>query len=185
MTSLSAALKAPTKWVAVAAIAVAGCTGVAAPVTEMPGSAATPSAPTQTIDTSTAPPLSEVAPVSGSQPSAGAADAFAKCHIGDMILISRVTAMGQIASAKNLARYIPLSGREPQLKEDGPAWVIQIRGDVPQPGGEVWTDPTCVVTQGEFGWFATGLVRDTATGKVLISKLPVSVPDATLPPLAP
>jgi hypothetical protein len=183
VTSLSAVMKTPAKWVAIAAIAIAGCSGMATPVTEPPGSPAT--SPTPTIDTSTAPPLTQVAPVSASKPSAGAADAFAKCHIGDMILISRVTGMGQIASAKNLAHYLPLTGREPQLEEAGPAWMIQIRGDVPQPGGEVWTAPTCVVTRGEFGWFATGPVRDTKTGQVLTSKLPASTPDATLPALAP
>ena len=185
MSLLTAVQKTPATWVAIAVITIAGCSGVAAPVTQAPGSVATMPTPACTIETSTAPPLTEVAPVSASKPSADAAEAFAKCHIGDMILISRVTGMGQIASAKNLAHYIPLTGREPQLKEDGPAWVIQIRGDVPQPGGEVWTDPTCVVTQSEFGYFGTGPVRDTATGKVLTPKLPRTSPDATLPPLAP
>jgi hypothetical protein len=175
----------PTKWVAVAAIAVAGCTSVAAPVTEAPGSPETSPSPSATIDTSTAPPLTEVAPVSASKPSVGAADAFAKCHIGDMILISRVTGMGQIASAKNLAHYSPLTGREPQLKEDGPAWVIQIRGDVLQQGNEVWTEPTCFVTESDFGWFATGPVRNTATGTIFTPEPPARPPDATLPPLAP
>jgi hypothetical protein len=185
MSSLSAALKPPTKWVAVAAIIFAGCSGVAAPVTDAPASPATLPSPTPTIETSTAPPLTSVAPVSASKPSAGAADAFAKCHIGDLILIGRVTGMGQIASAKNLAHYVPLTGREPQLAEDGPAWIIQIRGDVPQPGGEVWTDPTCVVTQSEFGYFATGPVRNTATGKVVTPEPPTTPPDTKLPPLAP
>ena len=184
MTLLGAAMKTPAKWAAIAAIAIAGCSGVAAPVTEPPGPDATTPAPTPTIDTSTAPPLTPVPPVSASKPRAGAADAFAKCHIGDMILISRVSGMGQIASAKNLPHYIPLGGGAPLLGDGGPGWVIQIRGDVPQPGGEVWTDPTCVVTQSDFGWFATGPVTNTATGKVVTPKLPVSVPDATLPPLA-
>jgi hypothetical protein len=102
-----------------------------------------------------------------------------------MILLSRVSGMGLVASARNLAHYVPLTGREPQLKEVGPAWVIQIRGDVPQPGGEVWTDPTCVVTQSEFGYFATGPVRNTATGKVVTPEPPATPPDAKLPPLAP
>jgi hypothetical protein len=123
--------------------------------------------------------------VSASKPSAGAVDAFAKCHIGDMILISRVTGMGQIASAKNLAHYIPLTGREPQLTEDGPAWVIQIRGDIQEPGNEVWTDPTCFVTESDSGYFASGPVRKTTTGTVATPEPPARPPDATLPPLAP
>jgi hypothetical protein len=185
MTSLTAVLKTPMKWVAISAIAIAGCSGVATPVTEPPGWGAATPTPASTIETSTAPPLTEVTPVSASKPSAGAADAFAKCHVGDMILLSRVSGMGLVASARNLAHYVPLTRREPQLKEDGPAWVIQIRGDVPQPGGEVWTDPTCVVTQSEFGYFATGPVRNTATGKVVMPEQLATPPDAKLPPLAP
>ena len=163
--------------------ALTGCT-VAAPVTEGPQPRES-IAPSMTAPIETPPP-GDVQAVSATRPTAGAEDAMAKCHIGDMIPIEKVTGMGQIAAAKDLIHYLPLTGREPQLREEGPAWIIQIQAEVPQPGStEVWIDPTCVVTQGEFGYFATGPVRDTATGKVLTPEPPVMPPDRTLPPLAP
>ena len=50
---------------------------------------------------------------------------------------------------------------------------------------EVWTDPTCVVTENDSGYFATGPVTNTATGKVLQPEAPAVPPDRTVPPLAP
>jgi hypothetical protein len=110
---------------------------------------------------------------------------MAKCHIGDMVPIEKVIGMGQISSAKDLYRYIPLTGREPQLREEGPAWIIQMLAELPQPGSnEVWIDPTCVVTQDDFGYFATAPVRN-ATGTLLTPEAPAIPPDRKLPPLAP
>jgi hypothetical protein len=127
-----------------------------------------------------------LAPVSRSNPAPGAADALAKCHIGDTIPIDKVTGMGEIGAASDVTRYVRLTGREPQLRDAGPAWVITVRADLPQPpSSEVWSNPTCVVTQGEFGWYATGPVRNTATGALLTPEVPAVAPDRTLPPLAP
>ena len=82
--------------------------------------------------------------------------------------------------------YVPLTGREPQLAEAGPAWIVTVHHDFPQPGStELWTDPTCVVTEQDFGWYATGPVTDTATGKVIHPKVPTQPPDRVVPPLAP
>jgi hypothetical protein len=128
----------------------------------------------------------DIPPVSASKPGAAAADAMAKCHVGDgdTVSITQVTGMGQIPSAADLPRYVPLTGREPQLHDPGPAWVIQIEGDVRQKNGEVWTNPTCVVTSTIFGYFATGPTRLT-TGNVVQPEAPRVAPDRTLPPLAP
>jgi hypothetical protein len=102
-----------------------------------------------------------------------------------MILIEKVAGMAQVPSAKDVVRYVPLTGREPQLKEDGPAWVIQIKGEVQQRGSEIWIDPTCVVTAGDFGFYATGPVKNTSTGDVMTPEEPSTPPDRTLPPLVP
>jgi len=67
-------------------------------------------------------------PVSISNPSAGAKDALARCHIGDQYAIEQVASMGQVPLAKDLPHYVPLTGREPQLSDNGPAWVIRLRG---------------------------------------------------------
>ena len=151
-------------------------------------------APSQTIrPTRSAAPASQAGPttsadlvaISASAPSAGAADAIAKCHIGDMIPISEVSGMAQLSTASEITHYVPLTGREPQLRETGPVWVLQIRGDVQEPGGEIWTDPTCIVTQSDYGYVATGPVKTVATGSVLLPEAPATPPDRVLPTLAP
>lgn len=137
-------------------------------------------APARSVD-----PGQDLVAVSASHPSAAAADAMDKCHIGDMIAIEKVAGMAELPSAADLLRYAPLTGREPQLKEAGPVWVIQIKGDVRQMGNEIWTDPICVVTGSDHGYFATGPVTNTQTGKTDEPLAPALAPDRTLPSLAP
>jgi hypothetical protein len=127
----------------------------------------------------------ELAAVSASNPGPDAEAALEKCHIGDQIPLDRVVAMAKIPFARDLAHYIPLTGREPQLTEPGPAWVIQVQGDVQERGDEVWTDPTCVVTTNDAGYYATGQIRNTVTGDVLRPETPPVAPDRPLPTLAP
>ena len=126
-----------------------------------------------------------ISPVSISNPNRGAKDAFEKCHIGDMIPIEMVAGMGQVALAKDLLHYVPLTGREPPSQEESPAWVIQIQGEVQQRGNEIWIDPTCIVTANDFGFYATGPVANTQTGEVLEPEPPSKPRDRTLPPLVP
>ena len=130
-------------------------------------------------------PAPTISPVSISNPSPGAKDAFEKCHIGDMILIENVAGMGQLPSAKDLLHYVPLTGREPQLQEESPAWVIQVKGEVQQLGNEIWIGPTCIVTANDVAFYATGPVKNTQTGEVLELEPPSEPPDRTLPPLVP
>ena len=144
---------------------MAACTGGRAPVS---------SGPEPTIS-----------PVSISNPNPGAKDAFERCHIGDMIPIEKVAGMGQVPSARDLLHYVPLSGREPQLQVESPAWVIQIKGEVQQRGNEIWIDPTCIVTANDFGFYATGPVKNSETGQVLEPEPPSKPPDRTVPPLVP
>ena len=178
---------------AATSLAIAGCVAgaiVTVPPsgvgTEPPPSTTVPATrPAVTAPTVSTDPSQPLAAVSASHPSSGAAEAMAKCHIGDMIVIEKVAGMAELPAAADILRYVPLTGREPQLKEPGPVWVIQIKGDVQQLGGEVWTDPTCVVTESGFGYFATGPVTQTATGKVTLPEGPAVKPTETLPPLAP
>jgi hypothetical protein len=109
---------------------------------------------------------------------------LAKCHIGDQFSIEQVGGMGQVPSAKDLLHYVPLTGREPQLKEVGSAWVVQFHGDIQQ-RTEVWTDPICVVTAGDSLFYATGPVRNMNTGKVILPEPPPAPPDRILPALVP
>lgn len=111
---------------------------------------------------------------------------MAKCNIGEQLPIDAVTGMGELNAASDLPKFVPFTGREPQLKDGGPVWVVTVHADVRQPGSpEVWTDPTCVVTAGEAGYYATGPVTDLETGKTLQPEKPAIQPDRRVPPLAP
>jgi len=172
------------------AAATVGCEASGAVVTEPPsGQPVTTSSATPPASASLAvqPSLNpgRLTAISASAPSKEAAAAFSACHIGDQVPMAKVVGMAQLASASELPHYVALSGREPQLKALGPVWVIQIRGDVFEPGGEVWTDPTCVVTTTDAGYFATGLITRPTTGETFKPQPPASPPDAVLPPLAP
>ncbi len=75
-------------------------------------------------------------------------------------------------------------GREPLLKEPGPVWVIQIKGDVPQRSA-IWTNPICFVTNSDTGYMGTGPITNPATGKTTQPEAPAVAPDRKLPSLAP
>lgn len=179
----------PVASIVAGALIVSGCTSALAPVTTPPDASKAPSpssavvaSPNATVATSGA----DMVAVSASKPSAAAQAALNKCGIGDQIELKKVTGMGMIASPGDLPHYVPLTGREPQLAESGSAWIVTVHADIPQPGGsEVWTDPTCVVTGEESGWWATGPVTDTATGNVIQPRAPIQQPDRSIPPLAP
>jgi hypothetical protein len=141
-------------------------------------------AATASSDTVPALPTGDTLPVSISNPSQGAKDALAKCHIGDQFSIEQVAGMGQVPSAKDLFHYVPLTGREPEFQADVPAWVIQFRGELPMRFG-VWTDPVCIVTPDHFGYYATGNSQDYDTDKVMTPEPPPTPPDRSLPPLLP
>lgn len=169
-----------------------GCSAGAV-VTEPPD--ATMLAPSPTVAASSMPPdavppvSDDVTPVSMSHPTVAAADVFEKCQIGNAdeglpITFEMVTGMGELASASEVLRYAPLTGREPLLDVKGPVWIVQVKGDVFQRGGEIWTDPTCMVTAERFGWFATGPVT-TPTGDVVQPEPPNVEPDLALPSLQP
>lgn len=150
-----------------------------------------PSAPERTASTqvetqATLPVDPNITPVSKSHPDADAANAFAKCQIGVALPVStgQVSGMGRLASAERLLDYVPLTGREPELNATGPIWIIQVTGDIPQRGGEVWTDPTCVVTSSRSGWYATGPVT-LSTGNVVLPEPPAVPPRLALPSPAP
>jgi hypothetical protein len=132
-----------------------------------------------------------LAPVSASRPGAEAAAVFATCRIGEFIPINEVAGMAKLPATSDLPHYVPLTGREPLLREPGPLWVIQIKGDVPQPGGgspspgEIWTNPICFVSNSDSGFLGTGPITNLATGKTTQPEPPAALPDRELPPLAP
>ena len=164
---------------------VAGCTAEMPMTTDSASSATATSSESVTTSFNGLPIPADIAPVSASNPGPEAGAVLARCQIGDTVLMEEVAGMGKVPAAKDLTTFVPLTGREPQLKGSGPAWVVQIHGDVLQRGGEIWTDPTCVVTTNDSGYYATGPVKSTATGRVVMPEAPANAPTRGLPPLAP
>jgi len=132
-----------------------------------------------------------IAPVSISHPSPGAKDAFRKCQVGDiggagMYSFDLITGMGQVPSARDVYHYVPMTGREPELENDGPAWVVQFHGEFPMLKiAETWTDPVCIATADSFGFYAVGVTRQNASDITTTPEPPPIPPDRTLPPLVP
>lgn len=97
--------------------------------------------------------------------------------------------MAEIAAAADLPHYVPMTGREPVLRWDGPAWVVRLRGEVAMPKTrEVWIDPACIVVAGDdaslSGFHAVGGWID-ADGTAHPPLPSASEPDRPLPTLAP
>ena len=170
-------------------VALVGCVSLDVVVTEPPDSTTSPTSPRVaspapvTTPAAVAPTL---APVSASHPGTEAAAVLATCRIGEGVPVDEVAGMAKLPSARDLPHYAPLTGREPVLREPGPLWVVQIKGDVPEPmSGEIWTNPICIVSSSDSGYLGTGPITNLATGRVTPPEPPAVPPDRTLPPLAP
>src|SRR5262245_60961046 len=93
-------------------VVLAACSSGGAVVTTFPEPT-----PISTMRVEPTLPTGDLAPVSISHPSPGAKYAFEKCFVGDiggsgLYSFDLVAGMGQIPSARDMYRYIPLTGRE-------------------------------------------------------------------------
>jgi hypothetical protein len=95
---------------------------------------------------------------------------------------SEVVGMAKLPSARNVGKYAPVTGREPELQGDDPVWVAVIRGRVTLRDGSVAVDPTCVFDGVQRQLFITG---DRIVGGVAITPMPATTPTLALPPLLP
>lgn len=165
-----------------------------APMLAACGAAAIGSAPPPSAATSSAgtgyqgrPVDSSIAPVSRSHPIADAAAALTACDIGDgnRIGLDAVAGMGMISTASELPRYVYLTGLEPELRDSGAAWAIQISGQIVQYRiQETWIDPVCIVIGGIPTWFGSGPTV-IGTGAPVPPPKVSSPPTLALPGLAP
>ena len=145
------------------------------------GPGAAPSSPSRSSGASM---TAGLAAVSRSHPSAEADAALTRCQIDLTASRLKVTAMGLLSNPKDAVRFVGLTGREPQLTDTGPMWLITTSGELIQPSGDGWTDPVCAVTTDDALWYATGQIKDGASGKI-INPLPAAPADMVLPSLAP
>ncbi len=136
---------------------------------------------------SSLPPIDRsIEPVSLSKPSAEAAEALRICQVLEYHGADKVGGMGRIPHARDAIHYAPLTGKEPEIDTDDPAWLITFRGELQMPRlQEVWIDPTCVVVGGDGGVFGTGPIRVNSTGETKQPPADELQPDRALPPLAP
>ncbi len=162
-----------------ALLGLAGC----APA-ESPSAASLGSEPPATTPTSKPPIDASITAVSLSHPSAAAREAIDLCNAGQYGL-DKIAGWGQLTTARDAVHYAPLTGLEPETKVDRPAFVIQFKGQIPQPSydGEIWVDPICVVIDGAPGFFATG--PRILAGGAAVTPLPALLPDRSLPSPAP
>jgi predicted small lipoprotein YifL len=131
-----------------------------------------------------------IAPVSVSRPPAEAARAFEVCSVPgwvDRNGIDVIAGIGRISHANEAAHYARLTGREPELQSDKPAWIVQFRGDIRMPwSNTIYVDPACVVVDGgDGGFFGTGGVREVGSDVTRTPQPIAAEPDRLLPPPQP
>ncbi len=179
-------------------VMLVGCTAPGGASSSAASSSQETTAPSTRPDTNTSEPTSvtgrpvdpRIAPVSRSSPSAEARQALDACLIPDEKRLDQVIGMGLVPRTTDLYRYIKIPATPNEIQKDSSAWAIALRGEVPQAmSDEIWFDPTCVIIDGEQGWFATGAMQKVLPGGelgplILSSKLTPG-PDLALPPLAP
>jgi hypothetical protein len=111
-------------------------------------------------------------PVSLGHPTSEERDVIAKCGVDQHS--SQVIGMGLVQRAKDLPRFVRLTGAEPEIQTDKPAWAVAYGGQMSLAtrghAGSVFSDPICVVIDDDTFWF--------------VPELPAS-PVESLPPLAP
>jgi len=129
-------------------------------------------------------------PVSLSNPPADAGRAFELCLVRGWVErngIDVIAGLGRIDHANEAAHYVRLTGHEPELQSDQPAWIVQFRGDIRMPmSNTVYVDPACIVVRGgDGGFFGTGPVKDIGSGVTRTPQPVVAEPDRLLPPPQP
>jgi len=117
--------------------------------------------------TGTAVAIPDVTPVSLSAPSTLAAEGIRLCGVQQWA--KEVGGIGIIDHARLLPYYVPLTGREPEIQRDTPAFVVQYSGQIRLPlrggpGSAGYTDATgttCVVLDGAPRFYITGPATDS------------------------
>lgn len=182
----------PTTFVLAAVVFVGGCV---APVAGRPASSeassAGPDAPAS-LATETPPPSGTPAPsrpvdpsltpISRSNPGPEAQAVLELCGAAGFDLAG-ISGMAKVQRARDLPKYVRLTGKEPEIQVDEPAWVLTYSGRVILPRALGWADdPICVVIDGVRTVFLSGR---HGRGDLESAPLPVPDPPLALPTLTP
>lgn len=170
------------------ASSLAACTGTGS---QDPAATAAGTVPPRADDAISERPIDpSIRPVSRGNPEPEAKAALESCQLVDDARLDTISGMGFIPRSEDLPRYINITGAEPEIQSDGGVWAIVLKGELPQPmSHEVWLDATCVIIDGEQGYFATGgayrVLEDGSFGPFLPPMQANPGPEWALPPLAP
>ncbi|HYK95597.1 MAG TPA: hypothetical protein VE011_07025 [Candidatus Dormibacteraeota bacterium] len=136
-----------------------------------------PPSPTQQLGFRSLPVDASLVPLSRSHLAPDAEAALNLCIVP--------TSEGQIvggallASARDVAKYMPTNGNEPELQSDGPVWLFQLTGTVFTPPGAM-VNPVCMVRGSARVWYYP---YDAAGNPRQVSG--IQLPSLSLPPLTP
>ena len=105
------------------------------------------------------PSLAALEQVSLSNPTGEERDVMLQCRV--LEYPDQVVGMAKVPNASDLPLYVRLTGNEPEIQTDKPAWVVSFGGEVriptvSQAGIITATTPTCVIVDGVRSWFLTG-----------------------------
>lgn len=132
---------------------------------------------------------SDVTPVSLSSARGLAADGLEGCGVS--MYADQVRGIGVLERSTLLPRYVPLTGREPEIKPDRPAFAVLFEGSIRLPlrggpGSPSYQDiesATCVFIDGAPIWYVTGPWEDSLGNKGTPEPAPLM--DRDLPPALP
>jgi hypothetical protein len=89
-----------------------------------------------------------IKPISRSKPTAVEKRALDLCMVGYFGFTSDdVAGAGQISHGRDATKYVPLTGREPELETDQPVWIVAYHGALPVPRRPdlLARDPVCIL----------------------------------------
>ena len=168
-------------WVTV--VLLAGCTGGAVTTPSTPSSTPVPiDSPVPSISPlGTLPVDPALQPVSLSNMQAGPKEALTVC--GLIEYTDLVAGMAIIDHPSDSTTWVPFYGTEPELRGQGPMWLMTTKGQTTLRAG-TYVDPTCVVVDGAPSWIGTGgLCHPDGTREPPLT--PRKPPAMRLPPLQP
>lgn len=189
-------------------VLIGGCgRGAAAPAASQPPAAAVPApsittAMSTTLSSSTPRSAAEASETAGatptelpvgtsleavsrSHPTQEALAALDLCHVTDGYGIDSVARMALVPHASVAGSYVPLTGREPYLQTQEPAWLILFGKGIDMPMEDAtWYGAFCAVVDQAAGFYGTGDI--VTNGGARTTPPPVEhPPTAALPTLAP
>jgi hypothetical protein len=124
---------------------------------------------------------STLAAVSRSNPGPDAKAALDLCGASDQLEL--VAGMALVPRARDVGKYMPTNGKEPELQSDTPVWLIQFKGELAHAHVGTVFNPVCMVMNGDYTPY--GPYGDRSGTKAATLLPGFTAPILALPTLAP